>query len=161
MFMSMAIVPGKFDLDNFDIFDADRMRRRIRQSARGHGLVAHNKLRGLVSTWHHKVNFHYEVHDTPDGIEIKITTDDAIFFYLDQGTRVRYATMTEDFVPKTTVRSLKSGPGVGGLAYVDINNPRPGIKAREFMDEIVKNRQKPFDESIERIINEELRRFFR
>lgn len=62
--------------------------------------------------------------------------DEQVFYFLDHGTSVRYATMTEDFVAKTTPHKLYSGEGQGGLNYVDPNQPRPGIEAREISKEI-------------------------
>jgi hypothetical protein len=56
--------------------------------------------------------------------------------WLDQGTSVRYATMSRDFVAKTRVRIIASRPGRGHLHYVDRAIPRPGIEARQFDNEI-------------------------
>jgi hypothetical protein len=62
--------------------------------------------------------------------------DERIFYYIDHGTAVRYATMTEDFVAKTAPHSVRSGQGQGGLNYVDVSQPRQGIEAREVSKEI-------------------------
>lgn len=66
--------------------------------------------------------------------ELKVWTNDQVYYELDTGTDVRYATMTSDplFLPKTKVGVLDSFPGRGGLAYYDPNIPRPGIEARLF-----------------------------
>lgn len=61
-----------------------------------------------------------------------------VYFFLNGGTTVRYATMTPDFEPKSRVRWLGSGPGAGGLASVDIRRPRKGIVARKWDEEIQK-----------------------
>lgn len=57
--------------------------------------------------------------------------------WLDQGTSVRYATMTPDFKPKTTPGVFWSGSGAGGLLYVSKQRPRPGIKARNWSEKLV------------------------
>lgn len=56
--------------------------------------------------------------------------------WLDQGTSIRYATMTRNFRAKTRVRIISSGPGSGGLNFVSRAVPRPGIQARFFDNEI-------------------------
>jgi hypothetical protein len=57
---------------------------------------------------------------------------DEEYFWLDEGTDVRYATMTRNFQPKTRVRSFTSSPGQGRLRYIDRMVPKPGIEAREW-----------------------------
>ena len=56
--------------------------------------------------------------------------DGLIWFFLNDGTDIRYAVMTADFVPKTTPGTLTTVRGSGGLSHFDFNNPRPGIEAR-------------------------------
>lgn len=64
--------------------------------------------------------------------------EDKIYTFLSKGTRVRYATMTKGFVAKTKPGRIASRPGSGGVFYISKNKPRPGIKARNFDDSIVK-----------------------
>ena len=59
------------------------------------------------------------------------------WLWLDEGTEVRYATMTHDFQAKTSHRELVSGVGRGGLYFVNKRWPKPGIDAREFDPEIL------------------------
>lgn len=66
------------------------------------------------------------------GVSIEVTTDSEIYGYLDEGTKVRFATMTSNFQPKTKVNSLRASRGRGGVAFVNRKRPRPGIKARGF-----------------------------
>jgi hypothetical protein len=58
--------------------------------------------------------------------------------WLDKGTRVRYATMSADWQSKTTPRFIGSGAGRGRMLFVSKKHPRPGIKAREWTEEITK-----------------------
>lgn len=51
--------------------------------------------------------------------------------FVERGTSVRYATMTQDFVAKTKPGVISAGSGRGGVLYVDKRRPRPGIKARK------------------------------
>lgn len=59
--------------------------------------------------------------------------------WLDKGTKVRYATMTSNFVPKTQPGSLASGVGRGGVAFVNKKRPRPGIEPRRWSILITRN----------------------
>lgn len=72
------------------------------------------------------------------GVAIQVTTDDKRFLFVDEGTKVRYATMTPDFIAKTKPKSLKAGKGRGGLLFVNKKKPRPGIKARGFTKLVAK-----------------------
>jgi hypothetical protein len=87
-------------------------------------------LKGFTRTWNHQPEFQVETEGTRDSLVILIGTDDPVFGYLDQGTRVRRAVMSRDFVAKTRPGSLKSGPGRGGVVFIGRNVNRPGIKAR-------------------------------
>lgn len=94
-----------------------------------------------TETWRHDADFKTKRVNRSREKAIQIFTDDEIYNILDGGTTIRYSTMTPDFVPKTKPGVLKSFPGQGGLAYVDKQRPRPGIKAREFAI-TVKNKHK-------------------
>lgn len=54
------------------------------------------------------------------------------WLWLDEGTKVRYATMTPGFIPKTRAGQLQSWQGKGKMLFVNKKHPRPGIKARKF-----------------------------
>ena len=84
----------------------------------------------VMGTW--KTDYPVVVNaDTAKGTA-EVSVIGRIPFFLNGGTSVRYATMTPDFVPKTSPNVLRSGPGAGGLAFVSKNVPNPGIEAREF-----------------------------
>lgn len=92
-----------------------------------------------------------------DGDRVKGTTSpnpappNLVYYMLNHGTVVRYATMTGDplFNAKTRPKWLGSGQGDGGMVYVSKFVPRPGITAREW-DVAVK-------EKYEKIIVSQLR----
>lgn len=75
-------------------------------------------------------------------IYAQVHTDEPLYFFLNDGTSVRYATMTDPFEAKTTPNVIGSGPGRGGLLYVDVNDPRPGIKARKW-DRAIAHKHRP------------------
>ena len=54
------------------------------------------------------------------------------WFFLNYGTKVRYAMMTPGFIPKTTIGNLSSRAGKGKMLFVSKKHPMPGIKARKW-----------------------------
>jgi len=87
-------------------------------------------------TWRHAVKFDITLRPETTQIVGGCFTQDEVYFYLDGGTRVRYATMTPDFQAKTRPWWIGSGPGRGGVRYINRRRPRPGIKARHFADAV-------------------------
>lgn len=65
-------------------------------------------------------------------IGIEIETDSDVWFWLDRGTRVRYASMTSNYIPKTRVDMFYSFTGVGHKTITDTSAPNPGIEARHW-----------------------------
>jgi hypothetical protein len=64
-----------------------------------------------------------------------------VYFFISGGTRVRYATMTPDFKPKTSPARYQARAGAGGVAYISKLKPRPGIKPRNFDTKTAKRMQ--------------------
>ena len=52
--------------------------------------------------------------------------------WLDLETKVRYAVMSPNFIPKTRKGQLNSWAGKGKMLFVSKKHPMPGIKARKF-----------------------------
>lgn len=111
----------------------------------------------VVGTWAHQADFPvneltedggliFNVGPAGDGESVDI------FRYVDEGTDVRYARMSLDFVPKTQVGQLRSGQGRGGFEELDFLH-RPGIQAREYGKQIVEQLQDEFTQDIKRILN--------
>lgn len=107
-----------------------------------------------VRTWDHKVVFKQKTLSTGDYTIQKVWTDDDIYRYVHDGTDVRYAVLSPDFIPKTLPYYLGSFPGRGGVVRYDSKNPRPGIIARNFTDTIAK-KQEP---RLEKVVDSHLRR---
>lgn len=80
------------------------------------------------------------------GISVKVTTKDTPFVFIDQGTKIRFRSMTHDFVAKTKPGVLGSFIGRGGPAGFDV---KPGIQARRFSELIAEKRQ---NEIVEKVI---------
>ena len=73
-----------------------------------------------VSTWDHKPPFDKEIETVGGwGGMIRVTgtvsTEDDVYRYLNDGTSVRYATMTPNFKAKTKPGRISAGAGAGGL----------------------------------------------
>lgn len=64
--------------------------------------------------------------------------------WLNEGTEVRYAKLSEDWESKTVPGILTSLPGAGRVTKIDPSNPSPGIEAREWTEEIEFLYQKEF-----------------
>lgn len=99
-------------------------------------------------TWNHKPEFEVlpEVSDTE--ATVLVGTDDKIYKFLDEGTRVRYATLSKDWQSKTKPGIIGSGPGRGRVLFVSKKRPRPGIEARRFTQIIQSRRKRPFHRSM-------------
>lgn len=87
------------------------------------------------------------------GVSVEVVTDSAIYGWLDQGTKVRYATMTNPFTAKTKPNSLKASRGRGGVAFVNRKRPRPGIKARNFVKVVHKKWQPLFRKEMQEALS--------
>lgn len=93
------------------------------------------KLDGIDTTWNHKVRWVVEkARVVGEDARAGVTTEDSPFFYLDGGTGVRYATMTQDFNPKTEPNVFTSKVGRGGVAFISKRQARPGIQARRWTE---------------------------
>ena len=98
--------------------------------------ILNKEFNEIVAPFAHKVNFTSEVGYKGGNVRVAVYTDDEIFGYLEYGTSVRYATMSEDFGRKTNPGTLKTGPGSGPseefVLFVSKSNPHRGIEARGY-----------------------------
>lgn len=106
-----------------------------------------------VQTWKRRPEFRVS---TPRPGERIVSTDNKIYKFVSGGTRVRYATMSRDFIPKTRPDWIGSGPGRGRRLFVSRKHPRPGIKARRFEHAIIRKWGPRFGELCRRMIAAEL-----
>ena len=108
-----------------------------------------------TANWKHKVTFASKVWvgGISKGIEVHVATDDPIYKYIDEGTKVRYAAMSADWKSKTEPDVVGTFPGRGKPVFVPSKRrskhptgrkmkPLPGIKARSFSKHIAKTTQK-------------------
>lgn len=78
-----------------------------------------------------------------------VSTDSKPFIYIDQGAQQTYQGVpTDDWRPRTTVRTLGIKGRSGGLKFVNKNRRGKKIEARKYSEEIKKRREKPFKNKI-------------
>lgn len=136
MIKAQAILPARFDPDAFS--------REIIKEAEKLNVEFMRDFNKTVDTWNHKPVFKANVLVSQDLIVGHVRTAkifgekpaELIYYFISEGTKVRFAKMTPDFEPKTRVRVLDSFPGAGGLDSVDVRFPMPGIQGRKFNEAI-------------------------
>lgn len=138
----MAVVPDSYDLA---ALPPDVLQNTL--TALGKDLLVDFEV--TTQTWREQPPFAV----AQDASSVTVSTDNAVYGYINDGTAVRYATMTPDFIAKTRVQWIGSGPGAGGVAFINKNRPRPGIKAREFDTEIKKKWDAILPDIIQRMID--------
>lgn len=123
--------------------------------------------RKIVRTWNRKPRFIIKGSYGNFGREIDLVIGPIVtseagkkFVYLDQGTSVRHAIMSNPFVPKSRVRKIGSWRGAGGAVFVSRQVRQPGIKARKWTDEIRKRRTSPFQTKVKRAVARGAKRTF-
>lgn len=135
----------------------DAIRLEILNALRKEGREIKTEYEKTTATWKRKPEFEILVGLTrpPGSASVLVGTDNEIYNYLDQGTRIRWALMSQDWRSKTTPRRIGSGPGAGRVIIAGRRamqrrgiGPRPGIKAREFSETIRKRRKKKFTQGM-------------
>ena len=84
----------------------------------------------VQGTWKHKYPVTVEVSALGGYVEVSINGD--IPSYLNFGTAVRHAVMSDDFIAKTVPNFIPSGAGAGRKLFVSKRVRLPGIEARNF-----------------------------
>lgn len=144
----------------------DNIEREVHEALEEEGEITLRLFERTTRTWVSKPEFKIEVEKPPykgtGGIRrasVKVFTDDPTYFFLNYGTRIRWAIMSSDFIPKTTPRIIGSKVGAGGVVvvgrkYMQAHNipPQPGIQAREWTTEINKRRSKQFHKKMDAAI---------
>lgn len=127
--------------------------------------------KATTTTWNHKPVFAKETKIGTDTLSYTVSTNHLIYFMQHEGTtkknyripkvvkkgkRLHYQ---EGFKPKTQVRVIGS---TSGGKFGDWVHPvavtHPGYEGRKWTEEIVKMRQKPFQENMEKAVERGLKR---
>jgi hypothetical protein len=113
--------------------------------------------------WKHKVKFTREVSIGPNSADILVGTDDEIYGYVDQGTKMHtiqpkkkggYLAFKVGGSPKTMPGVMVSGAGNPGTKQVFAKKVRNKITARRFSKTIQKEWDKKFKNRMEKAMNE-------
>ena len=139
-----AILAAKFDLEFALAMLAD--------GVQTEGETEQKEYEKTTRTWRRKPKHELEFSQTKAEIKAMNRTNDKIYFFLHDGTKVRYAVLSSDWQSKTTPRILNSGPGRGKVLFVSKKRPMPGIKAREWTDVIIRKRKQPYQKNMENIM---------
>lgn len=75
------------------------------------------------------------------------------YFFVNAGTKVRRAVMSDDFRPKSRPEYIGSNIGRGGVVFISKKINLPGIKARKFDKTIQEKWQKQFPITLQRAID--------
>lgn len=159
--MNISFLTTPASLMNLALVDYEDIRRdiikNIKRELKQEADTQVRKLKRLTDPWENvRPDFHYETDEDADGIKVTVYTNNLIFYFLDQGTKVRFATMTPDFIPQTSPGSLHSSGKVGDLLFVSTKRPHPGIESRRFMETLYEESRPIFIKNISEIIMEGL-----
>lgn len=102
-----------------------------------------------VATWAVRPQFEILTERTSRIASVLVGTDNRIYAYINNGTSVRYATMSKNWESKSRVRVLGSGPGRGRREFVSRFHPQRGIAAREWTTVINRKYERDFRDAME------------
>lgn len=126
-----------------------QVRGRLLRTLQLQGAAIKRDLEATTATWQkHSPRFFLQVNYGGGQGRILVYTNDVIWGYLDRGTAVRYATMSKNFIPKTTPFFLGSRPGRGYKKYVSKWIPRPGIQPRHWTIAILIKHKDSFNQAV-------------
>lgn len=114
--------------------------------------VINREFNKTVWQWRSKPTFTKDAAIYPDKVKGTVSTDNKIYGYINNGTPIRHALMSDDWVSKTRPGFIGCGKGAGRVVAVSRKIRRPGIKARHFDTTISKRVLKRFTDKV----NEEI-----
>jgi len=140
-----AITPKKLDIPGIMALLADFVQTE--------GEIEQKEYEKTTRTWRNKPEHELEFSQTKQEIKSLNLTDNEVYFYLHEGTKVRYAILSRDWKSKTTPRRLSSGQGRGRVVLISKKYPQPGIQAREWTDVIIRKRKRPYKKAGDKLMN--------
>lgn len=126
----------------------------IRQSVIEEAKIIRKSLKNYTSKWtrENQPYWSFRIKRTPRDYSVFVGTRDKPFIYVEKGTRRRYRKMSWDFRAKTKPGTMKTSSGAG-KATGFYKTPRAGIKARDNLETLAKERRKIFSVKLARKIN--------
>ena len=121
---------------------------------------ARDQLRRTTQHWEHKVTFNTKRRFPRKGtvLGFELTTEDAVWNMLDQGTSVRFSDLSPDWESKTTPNQFDSGFGAGEVIGVSFEGFKPGIEARNWSELLAEYIAPILAEEVDEAINNYLAR---
>jgi len=104
------------------------------------------------ATWSNPPSMHEEVKIGSSEAYAEVSTDDKKMLWLDDGTKIRHAQMSQGWVSKTKPNKLKSGHGRGKLVRVSRQIQNPGIKPRNWSKIIAGIREPKFQRNVQNAV---------
>lgn len=111
-----------------------------------------------VGTWNEPPDFTFKFKFSGGEAELQVYADGTDleiwkWVWLDEGTAIRHAILSDDWVSKTWPGRFVSGAGQGRVVAIDANYPGAGIEPRDFSEQIAKEMEKTFADDIQKAIN--------
>ncbi len=146
-----------------EVLNVDTVRMKMLNALAAEGRAHVKELKKTVTTWQgDKPKFNSiknlnrqgagMITTFPTGTELAVNK----WYWLNSGTRVRYAVMSRGFESKTFPGWFGSGKGRGKKVFVSrkLNKGRgmPGIKARRWCELLAEDRQQPFGHAMQKAI---------
>lgn len=147
------------DLIDIQKFKSEAIRK-LRAESKREAEIVKRSLERVTRTWsdENKPTFTIAYGGGGARFYVEVSTDSAIFKWLNFGTKERYAVMTGNFKAKTTPRVIGSRAGRGGFSHLS-RIPKEGIKAREWLDEIADRREPQYHKNMERVFQKVVRKY--
>lgn len=145
-------------------YNVAKVRQAIVTELNGEGKDTLPLLGETISTWNDPPQMGYTVRTAGADLVMEAGPKDKgshqgkKWFWLNYGTRVRYARLSRDWKSKTTPGSIRSGMGAGRVLVRGFKaGAHPGIQARQWVAIIEKMRAKPFQRRMQRAVANGLR----
>jgi hypothetical protein len=138
----------------------NKLRKEIMRVTREEGQIQKRILDKLTYDWWapETIVVEYEEEEKSNLISVKVFIDNMYFYFVDQGTSVRYATMDKDYKVRSESGKLTlKSRGLDGVAYINTKEPRPGIAPRNFIKTLEEKRRKKFQTKIANAVSRVLR----
>jgi len=103
-------------------------------------------------SWDNLPTMHEEVKIGSREAHAEVSTDDKKMLWLDDGTKIRHALMSRDWVSKTKPNRLKSGRGRGRRVRVSRQIQKPGIEPRNWSKIIAGIREPKFQRNVQNAV---------
>ena len=157
--IQMTAISSKDSL-NAQVKSLAQIRARAKKHLKVWANIFREEYRKTTASWKRQPIFTMKFESLPEGEQVIIGTDNIIYRYLHDGTKVRWAVMTPDYEAKTVPRLLGSRPGKGyahlrgqkKMFEAGYLEAKPGIDAREWTKRIIEIYEKPFQTSMDKVV---------